>query len=217
MYENKTTLVLFLFFCDNFTKNQLILKNMQLVFASNNPNKIKEIQHLLPNTIKILSLSGIGCEEEIPETSNTIEGNAIQKANYITQNYGYDCFADDTGLEVEALNGEPGVYSARYAGEDCNAENNIRKLLKELDGKTNRKACFKTVAALILDGKEYLFEGKICGQILEEKRGNEGFGYDPVFLPDGYDLSFAQMGMDIKNEISHRALAMRKLSDFLNK
>jgi len=128
-----------------------------------------------------------------------------------------DCFADDTGLEVEILKGAPGVYSARYAGEDCNSENNIQKLLLEMDGETNRNACFRTVAALILDGKEYLFEGKISGRILTEKHGTDGFGYDPVFLPDGYDLSFAQMGMELKNRISHRALAMKKLSTFLNK
>lgn len=176
-----------------------------------------EVSAILSSDFQLLSLKDINCFEEIPETQETIEGNALQKARYISEKFGIDCFADDTGLIVESLNGAPGVYSARYAGEECNAENNILKLLKELDGKKNRKACFKTVAALILDGNEYLFEGKICGQILKEKRGNEGFGYDPVFLPDGYDLSFAQMSMDIKNEISHRALAMRKLSDFLNK
>jgi len=189
----------------------------KIVFATNNSHKMAEVSAILSSDFQLLSLKDINCLEEIPETQETIEGNALQKARYINEKFGIDCFADDTGLIVESLNGAPGVYSARYAGEDCNSENNIQKLLKELDGKANRKAYFKTVAALILDGKEYLFEGKICGQILMEKRGNEGFGYDPVFLPDGYDLSFAQMGMDIKNEISHRALAMRKLSDFLNK
>lgn len=189
----------------------------KIVFATNNSHKMAEVSAILSSDFQLLSLKDINCLEEIPETQETIEGNALQKARYINEKFGIDCFADDTGLIVESLNGAPGVYSARYAGEECNSENNIQKLLKELDGKANRKAYFKTVAALILDGKEYLFEGKICGQILMEKRGNEGFGYDPVFLPDGYDLSFAQMGMDIKNEISHRALAMRKLSDFLNK
>jgi len=189
----------------------------KIVFATNNSHKMAEVSAILSSDFQLLSLKDINCFEEIPETQETIEGNALQKARYINEKFGIDCFADDTGLIVESLNGAPGVYSARYAGEACNSENNIQKLLKELDGKANRKAYFKTVAALILDGKEYLFEGNICGQILMEKRGNEGFGYDPVFLPDGYDLSFAQMGMDIKNMISHRALAMRKLSDFLNK
>lgn len=217
MYKNKTTLVLFLFFCDNFTKNQLILKNMQLVFASNNLNKINEIQHLLPNTIKILSLSGIGCEEEIPETSNTIEGNAIQKANYITQNYGYDCFADDTGLEVEALNGEPGVYSARYAGEQRNSEDNMDKLLANLQNHSNRKAQFKTVIALNLAGKQHLFTGIAKGEITFDKKGIKGFGYDPIFKPEGFSDTFAQLSVEQKGAISHRGKAVRQLIDFLKK
>jgi len=217
MYENKTTLVLFLFFCDNFTKNQLILKNMQLVFASNNPNKINEIQHLLPDSIKILSLSDIGCEEEIPETSNTIEGNAIQKANYITQNYGYDCFADDTGLEVEALNGEPGVYSARYAGEQRNSDDNMNKLLTNLHHHSNRKAQFKTVIALNLNGEQHLFTGIAKGEITSDKHGIKGFGYDPIFKPEGFSDTFAQLSIEQKGAISHRGKAVRLLIDFLKK
>ena len=189
----------------------------KIVFATNNDHKMSEVSAILRSDFQLLSLKEIGCFEEIPETQDTIEGNALQKALYIYEKFGIDCFADDTGLIVESLNGAPGVYSARYAGEDCNAENNIKKLLHELEGKPNRNACFKTVAALILDGKAYLFEGKISGQILMEKRGIGGFGYDSVFLPDGYDLSFAEMGMDLKNKISHRALAMNDLSDFLNK
>ena len=175
-----------------------------------------EVSGILCSGITLLSLKDIQCFDELPETQETIEGNALQKARYVYEKYGMDCFADDTGLLVECLNGAPGVYSARYAGEDCNSENNIRKLLLEMDGKTNRKAYFKTVAALILNGKEYIFEGKISGHILTEKHGYDGFGYDPVFLPDGYDLSFAQMSMKLKNTISHRALAMKSLSDFLN-
>lgn len=190
---------------------------MQLVFASNNPNKIKEIQHLLPNTIKILSLSGIGCEEEIPETSNTIEGNAIQKANYITQNYGYDCFADDTGLEVEALNGEPGVYSARYAGEQRNSEDNMDKLLANLQNHSNRKAQFKTVIALNLAGKQYLFTGIAKGEITLDKKGIKGFGYDPIFKPEGFSDTFAQLSVEQKGAISHRGKAVRQLIDFIKK
>lgn len=190
---------------------------MQLVFASNNLNKINEIQHLLPNTIKILSLSGIGCEEEIPETSNTIEGNAIQKANYITQNYGYDCFADDTGLEVEALNGEPGVYSARYAGEQRNSEDNMDKLLANLQNHSNRKAQFKTVIALNLAGKQHLFTGIAKGEITFDKKGIKGFGYDPIFKPEGFSDTFAQLSVEQKGAISHRGKAVRQLIDFLKK
>lgn len=175
-----------------------------------------EVSGILCSGTSLLSLKDIQCFDELPETQETIEGNALQKARYVYEKYDMDCFADDTGLLVECLNGAPGVYSARYAGEDCNSENNIRKLLFEMDGKTNRKAYFKTVAALILNGKEFLFEGKISGRILTEKHGSDGFGYDPVFLPDGYDVSFAQMSMKLKNTISHRALAMKSLSDFLN-
>ena len=188
---------------------------MKIVFASNNKNKILEIQSMLPNSIQIVSLESIGCLEEIPETSETIEGNAILKANYVTQNYGFDCFADDTGLEVEALNGEPGVYSARYAGEQRNADDNMNKLLNELADKTNRTAQFKTVIALNLNGKQYLFEGIASGEIIKDKIGLGGFGYDPIFKPANYDETFAQLSLDIKNEISHRGKATKALLEFL--
>jgi XTP/dITP diphosphohydrolase len=188
---------------------------MKIVFASNNQNKILEIQSMLPESIQILSLESIGCFEEIPETSDTIEGNAILKANYVTQKYGFDCFADDTGLEVEALNGEPGVFSARYAGEQRNANDNMNKLLNELADKTNRTAQFKTVIALNLKEKQYLFTGIASGEIIKEKIGNGGFGYDPVFKPTNYDETFAQLSLDIKNEISHRGKATKALLEFL--
>lgn len=190
---------------------------MQLVFASNNKNKILEIQSMLPDTIKILSLESIGCYEEIPETADTIEGNAILKANYVTQKYGYDCFADDTGLEVESLNGEPGVFSARYAGEQCNSDDNMNKLLKALSDKNNRNAQFKTVITLNLNGKQYLFTGIARGKITLEKMGTQGFGYDPIFQPEDYQGTFAQLSLDIKNKISHRGKATLQLIDFLNK
>jgi len=188
---------------------------MKIVFASNNKNKIFEIQSMLPESIQIVSLESIGCLEEIPETSETIEGNAILKANYVTQNYGFDCFADDTGLEVEALNGEPGVYSARYAGEQRNADDNMNKLLDELADKTNRRAQFKTVIALNVNGKQYLFEGIASGEIINEKIGLGGFGYDPIFKPTNYDETFAQLSLEVKNEISHRGKATKALLDFL--
>lgn len=188
---------------------------MQLVFASNNKNKILEIQSMLPDTVKILSLESIGCYEEIPETAETIEGNAILKANYVTRNYGYDCFADDTGLEVDSLNGEPGVFSARYAGEQRNAADNMNKLLEALSNKNNRKAQFKTVIALNLNGKQHLFTGIARGEITLEKTGNQGFGYDPIFKPEEYQETFAQLSLDIKNKISHRGKATLQLIDFL--
>ena len=188
---------------------------MKIVFASNNKNKIQEIQSMLPDTIQIVSLESIGCFEEIPETSDTIEGNAILKANYITQKYGFDCFADDTGLEVEALNGEPGVYSARYAGEQRNAYDNMNKLLEELLDKPNRNAQFKTVIALNLKEKQYLFEGIASGEIITEKMGTGGFGYDPIFKPTNYDETFAELSLAVKNEISHRGKATKALLDFL--
>jgi len=188
---------------------------MKIVFASNNKNKILEIQSMLPESIQIVSLESIGCLEEIPETSETIEGNAILKANYVTQNYGFDCFADDTGLEVDALNGEPGVYSARYAGEQRNADDNMNKLLDELADKTNRTAQFKTVIALNLNGKQHLFTGIASGEIITEKNGFGGFGYDPIFKPKNYDETFAQLSLDVKNEISHRGKATKALLEFL--
>lgn len=190
---------------------------MKLVFASNNKNKIQEIQALVPNTIQIVSLEEIGCFEDIPETADTIEGNAILKANYVTEKYGYDCFADDTGLEVEALNGAPGVYSARYAGEQKDANDNMDKLLFELKDKTNRKANFKTVIALNLNGKQNLFSGIIHGKIIEEKIGTNGFGYDPIFVADGYEKTFAELSMEEKSNISHRGIAVKQLIEYFTK
>lgn len=189
---------------------------MNLVFASNNKNKIREIQSILPETIKILSLEEIGCHEEIPETADTIEGNAILKANYVTERYGYDCFADDTGLEVHALNGEPGVYSARYAGEQRDANDNMNKLLASLHDKEDRSAQFKTVIALNLKGSQHLFTGIAKGEIVFEKSGNHGFGYDPIFQPENYTETFAELSSDVKNKISHRAKATQQLIDYLN-
>jgi XTP/dITP diphosphohydrolase len=190
---------------------------MKLVFASNNKNKIQEIQQLVPNSIQILSLEEIGCTEDIPETADTIEGNAILKANYVTEKYGYNCFADDTGLEVETLNGAPGVYSARYAGEQKDANDNMDKLLLELKDKTNRKANFKTVIALNLNGKQNLFTGIINGKIIEEKIGTNGFGYDPIFVADGFNKTFAELTMEEKSTISHRGIAVKQLLTFLQK
>lgn len=190
---------------------------MQLVFASNNKNKIKEIQALVSDTIQIISLEDIGCTEDIPETAETIEGNAILKANYVSSNYGYDCFADDTGLEVEALNGAPGVYSARYAGEQKDANDNMDKLLLELKDKSNRKANFKTVIALNLNGKQNLFTGIINGKIIDEKIGTNGFGYDPVFIAEGHQKTFAQLTLEEKAHISHRGIAIAQLIAFLSK
>lgn len=188
---------------------------MKIVFATNNPNKLKEIKALMPLGIDILSLKEIGCNEEIPETGITLEANAFQKAYYIKEHYGYDCFADDTGLEIEALFGAPGVYSARYAGPERNAEANMEKILNELKGNVNRKAQFRTAIALILNGEEQLFEGMVEGHISEARQGKEGFGYDPIFLPKNEQRSFAQMSMSEKGAISHRGRAVRKLVDFL--
>ena len=188
---------------------------MQLVFASNNKNKIFELQSMLPENITIRSLESIGCFEDIPETSDTIEGNAIQKANYVTEKYGYECFADDTGLEIDALNGAPGVYSARYAGEQRNADDNMNKVLENLSDSNNRKAQFKTVIALNINGKQFLFTGIAPGEITLEKIGNQGFGYDPIFRPLQYQETFAQLSLDIKNKISHRGKATQQLIDFL--
>ena len=190
---------------------------MKLVFASNNKNKIQEIQALVPNIIQIVSLEEIGCIEDIPETADTIEGNAILKANYVTEKYGFDCFADDTGLEVDALNGAPGVYSARYAGEQKDANDNMDKLLSELKDESNRKANFKTVIALNLNGKQNLFNGIINGKIIEEKIGTNGFGYDPIFVADGYEKTFAELTMEEKSTISHRGIAVKELILFLQK
>ena len=190
---------------------------MQLVFASNNKHKIQEIQALVPTDFQILSLEDIGCFEEIPEPADTIEGNAILKANYVTDNYGYPCFADDTGLEVDALLGAPGVYSARYAGEQKNAEDNTNKLLHELGYITNRKAQFKTVICLNINGTQQLFTGIINGKIIHEKTGLNGFGYDPIFVADGSDKTIAELSLQEKASISHRGIAVAQLLAFLTK
>lgn len=188
-----------------------------LVFATNNLHKLEEVRDILGGSFRIASLKEIGCTDDIPETADTLEGNALQKARYVKDKFGYDCFADDTGLEVEALGGAPGVFSARYAGPGHDSEANMRKLLKELEGKTNRQAQFRTVVALLLDGEEYTFEGIVRGTILTERRGTAGFGYDPIFVPEGYAETFAEMGSEEKNRISHRARAVQKLADFLHK
>lgn len=188
---------------------------MKLVFATNNPHKLKEIKALMPDGIQLLSLSDIGCFDEIEETEATLEGNARLKADHVTKNYGYSCFSDDTGLEVEALNGAPGVYSARYAGEKASYENNVNKLLQEMEGVKNRSGRFRTVIALNIDYYQYLFEGICEGIILEKQQGTAGFGYDPVFQPKGFNQSFAEMQMDEKGKISHRGQAIKKLIEFL--
>jgi len=190
---------------------------MQLVFATNNLNKLKEVQTLIPQHITLLSLAAIDCLEDIPETQNTIEGNAIQKANYIKEHYGFDCFADDTGLEVEALHGAPGIYSARYAGKQRNANDNTNKVLTELNSQANRKAQFKTVIALHINGKLETFTGICKGEITKTKHGDGGFGYDPVFKPLGHSQTFAEMDLRLKNTIGHRGKAMRQLISFLLK
>lgn len=190
----------------------------KLVFATNNAHKLEEIRAILGDKVEVLSLKDIGCDADIPETADTLEGNAALKAEYIYRHYGMDCFADDTGLEVEALDGAPGVYSARYAGgEGHDSEANMRKLLTELKGKTNRKAQFRTAICLIEGGVEHLFEGVVKGEIIEEKRGGSGFGYDPVFVPDGYTETFAEMGSEEKNRISHRARAVQALCMYLDR
>jgi XTP/dITP diphosphohydrolase len=188
---------------------------MKLVFATNNLNKLKEVQEMLSNSIEILSLNDINCFDEVDETETTLEGNAKLKADYITHNFGYNCFADDTGLEVESLDGKPGVYSARFAGEPANAENNMQKLLTDLEFKENRKAQFRTAICLNLDGKQFFFEGICKGDILKEKQGDKGFGYDPIFKPEGFSKSFAIMNSKEKNTISHRGVAIQKLIEFL--
>ncbi len=188
---------------------------MKLVFASNNKNKILEIQALVPSNIQIVSLEDIGCFDDIPETADTIEGNAILKANYVTEKFGLNCFADDSGLEVDALAGAPGVYSARYAGEPKNDENNMDKLLTNLAKETNRNANFKTVIALNLNGKQHLFKGIIDGKITTEKMGTNGFGYDPIFVANGYNKTFAELTMEEKSTISHRGKAVKQLLSFL--
>jgi len=193
-------------------------KKMKIVFATNNLNKLTEIRNILGNQFEVVSLSDIGCHEDIPEKGQTLKDNALIKARYIHEKYHIDCFADDTGLEVDALGGAPGVYSARYAGGEGHDSNaNMTKLLKELENISNRKARFRTVIALIIDGKETTFEGIVNGEIIRERRGGEGFGYDPIFQPAGYSQTFAELGTGIKNQISHRAQATKKLADYLRK
>lgn len=188
---------------------------MKICFATNNPKKIEEVKAALGDQFEIVSLRDIGCTEELPETGNTLDHNAFQKARFVKEKYGVDCFADDTGLEVEALDGQPGVYSGRYAGEPRSDAKNMEKLLLNLSGKQSRKAHFRTVIALILKGEEYAFEGIVSGQILQKGQGNGGFGYDPIFRPDGFQGSFAEMSMEQKNKISHRGRAVQQLSNFL--
>lgn len=190
--------------------------HMKLVFATNNKNKLKEVQQMLPESIELITLEDIGCLEDIPETGNTIEENSLLKAKYIKEKYNYDVFADDTGLEVKSLNNAPGVYSARYAGEQKSSEDNINLLLKNLENK-ERTAQFKTIFTLCINNDFFTFEGIVKGKITTEKYGEKGFGYDPIFIPDGYDQTFAQMPSDLKNKISHRGIALRKLIEFLKK
>ena len=188
---------------------------MKLVFATNNRHKLDEVRAIVGDRVEVLSLNDIECHDEIPETDETVQGNAIIKERYIYEKYGLNCFADDAGLEVEALGGEPGVYSARYAGEECSSEANMQKLLHNLTGKSNRNAQFRTVIALIINGEEKLFNGIVKGSITEEKRGDSGFGYDPIFIPEGFSESFAQMSSEQKNSISHRYRATEQLSNYL--
>lgn len=187
----------------------------KFVFATNNLHKLEEVNAIIDDKIELLTLNDINCHTDIPETADTLEGNALIKAKFVYDNYHKDCFGDDTGLEVEALNGEPGVYSARYAGDGHDSEANIKKLLHNLDGIENRKARFRTVFALIADGKEHYFEGIINGEIIKVRKGTAGFGYDSIFVPEGYTQTFAEMGNDVKNKISHRAIATQKLCKFL--
>ncbi len=187
-----------------------------LIFATNNAHKLQEVKEMLDGIVLIKSLKEMNLEGDIPETADTLEGNARQKAQWVQERTGMDCFADDTGLEVAALDGRPGVYSARYAGEHCSFDDNVNKMLQEMQGKEDRRACFLTAICLLLDGQEFLFEGRVDGAILTERHGEEGFGYDPIFMPDRFALSFAEMPMEVKNRISHRGRAVAKLVEFLN-
>lgn len=190
---------------------------MKLVFATHNKNKFREVKTLMPSHIELLSLDDIGCSDEIPETATTIEGNALLKSKFVKEHYGFDCFADDTGLEVESLNNAPGVFSARYAGDDCNANANIEKLLLELHNRSNRNARFKTAISLSAEQKELLFLGICEGVIIEEPKGDMGFGYDPVFKPKGFEITFAEMSLEQKSMIGHRGKAIQKLLEYLSK
>lgn len=189
----------------------------KLVIATNNAHKLEEIKAILGNEFELLSLKDIHCDVDIPENSDTLEGNASQKSHYVYENYGLDCFADDTGLEVEALGGAPGVHTARYATEGHDTDANTRKLLHELEGVKNRKARFRTIVSLIENGVEHQFEGIVNGEITTEKKGEKGFGYDPVFIPEGYTETFAELGVDVKNQVSHRSRAIAKLCEYLKK
>ncbi len=188
---------------------------MRIVFATNNQHKLDEIKKISNGQLEILSLGDINCHEEIPETGNTLKENALIKAHFVKKKFDMDCFADDTGLEVEALENAPGIHSSRYAGPDCDPEDNMQKLLQELQNKTNRKALFRTVIALLLKGEVHYFEGIIRGEIIHQKKGTNGFGYDPIFKPEGYDKTFGELSEDIKNSLSHRAIATKKLVAFL--
>ena len=188
---------------------------MRLVFATNNKHKLQEVRDIVGDRVEVLSLADINCYDDIPETADTLQGNALIKARHIYAKYGLDCFADDTGLEVEVLGGAPGVYSARYAGEECDSEANMQKLLQNLTGETNRNAQFRTVIALIIRGEEKLFNGIVKGAIATEKKGDSGFGYDPIFIPEGHSESFAQMSSEMKNSMSHRFRATQQLGDYL--
>lgn len=187
----------------------------KLVFATHNSHKTAEVSAILEGKIALVNLAELGCSEDIPETADTLEGNALQKAHYVYDRFGMDCFADDTGLEVDCLDGAPGVMTARYAGPNCNFDDNVNKLLRVMQGVENRKARFRTVIALILDGKEYLFEGEVRGIITPQRHGEKGFGYDPIFQPETYGETFAEMGSELKNQISHRGIAVRKFCDFI--
>ena len=188
---------------------------MKIVFATNNEHKLNEVRKISQGQLQILSLADINCHEDIPETGDTLKENAHIKAQFIKDKFGFDCFADDTGLEVEALDNAPGIYSSRYAGDICDPEENMRKLIRELENETNKNARFRTVIALIFNYKEYFFEGIITGEIIQSKRGTNGFGYDPIFKPTGYDKTFGELSDDIKNSLSHRAIATQKLVDYL--
>lgn len=188
---------------------------MRIVFATNNQHKLDEIKKISNGQLEILSLGDINCHEEIPETGNTLKENALIKAHFVKKKFDMDCFADDTGLEVEALENAPGIHSSRYAGPDCDPEDNMQKLMQELQNKTNRKALFRTVIALLLKGEVHYFEGIIRGEIIHQKKGTNGFGYDPIFKPEGYDKTFGELSEDIKNSLSHRAIATKKLVAFL--
>ena len=192
-------------------------KSMKLVFATNNSHKLYEVRQLISDELDLVGLKDINCIEEIPEEQETIEGNASQKAFYIFNKYGLNCFADDTGLEIDGIDGRPGVYSARYAGEDCSFQDNIHKVLKEMEGMKNRNAKFRTVISLVINGQETQFKGSVSGEILNKGRGESGFGYDPIFQPDGFGESFAEMSLEQKNQISHRGKATKKLCDYLDK